>query len=152
MTATVPLIYWIFNTSVCLIEAPLDYFEPYLEDWECSKSLFSCIFKEASYMLSFITLLVAPIIDLLKVLSSSLSLMVIWSTFIDGRFPTSYNVSINDSSSSVVIPDNGSSLYTHTFTGLTSNTPYSISLTASNCAGTNTTTVNNYTCKSYVFD
>ena len=75
-------------------------------------------------------------------------LTVSWAPPTTGGVPTSYNVNINDSNSPVVIPDNGSSLYTHTFTGLTSNTPYSISVVAINCAGTsNTATVTNYTCK-----
>ncbi|KAL5500402.1 hypothetical protein EMCRGX_G011959 [Ephydatia muelleri] len=49
--------------------------------------------------------------------------------------PTSYNVTINDSSSPVVIADNGSPVYTHTFTGLVSDTLYTISVVAINCAG-----------------
>ena len=73
-------------------------------------------------------------------------LVVIWAPPTTGGVPIHYNVSINDSSGPVVIPDNGSSLYTHNFTTLTSNTPYSISVAASNCAGTNTTTVKNATC------
>ena len=72
-----------------------------------------------------------------------------WAPPTTGGVPTSYNVSINDSSgTTVVIPDNGSPLYTHTFTGLASNIPYSISVVAINCAGnSNTATVTNYTCK-----
>ena len=63
-------------------------------------------------------------------------LTVTWSPSTTGGVPTSYNVSINDSSSPVVIPDNGSSLYTHTFTGLNSDTLYTISVVTINCAGT----------------
>eukprot|EP00731_Ephydatia_muelleri_P036229 Em0219g4a len=67
-------------------------------------------------------------------------LTVAWAPPTTGGVPTSYNVSINDSSSPVVIPDNGSSLYTHTFTGLTSDTLYTVSVVAINCAGTSNVT------------
>ena len=63
-------------------------------------------------------------------------LTVTWSSSTTGGVPTSYNVSINDSSSPVVIPDKGTSLYTHTFTGLNSDTLYTVSMVAINCAGT----------------
>ena len=75
-------------------------------------------------------------------------LTVAWAPPTTGGVPTSYNVSINDSSSPVVIPDNGSSLYTHTFTGLTSDTLYTVSVVAINCAGTsNVTSRSKLTCK-----
>ncbi|KAL5500424.1 hypothetical protein EMCRGX_G011983 [Ephydatia muelleri] len=45
-------------------------------------------------------------------------LTVTWTPPTTGGVPTSYNVTINDSSSPVVIADNGSPVYTHTFTGL----------------------------------
>ena len=48
---------------------------------------------------------------------------------------------INDSSSHVVIPDNGSPVYNYAFTGLTSNTPYSVSVMASNDGGNGNQTV-----------
>ena len=67
-------------------------------------------------------------------------LTVTWSPLTTGGVPTSYNVSINDSSSPVVIPDNGSSLYTHTFTDLISDTLCSVSVVAINCAGTSNVT------------
>ena len=73
-------------------------------------------------------------------------LTVAWAPPTTGGVPTSYNVSINDSSSPVVIPDNGSSLYTHTFTGLTSDTLYTVSVVAINCAGTSNVTSANGTC------
>ena len=73
----------------------------------------------------------------MRVSSTSVNqLTVTWTPPTTGGVPTSYNVSINDSSSPVVIRDNGSSLYTHTFTGLISDTLYSISVMAINCAGT----------------
>ena len=75
-------------------------------------------------------------------------LTVAWAPPTTGGVPTSYNVSINDSSSPVVIPDNGSSLYTHTFTGLTSDTLYTVSVVAINCAGTsNGVLTSRRTCK-----
>ena len=76
-------------------------------------------------------------------------LTVTWTLLTTGGVPTSYNVSINDSSSPVVIPvGNGSSVYTYTFTGLTSDTLYTVSLVAINCAGTNNvTSENRRTCK-----
>ena len=73
----------------------------------------------------------------MRVSSASVDqLTVTWSPSTTGGVPTSYNVSINDSSSPVVIPDNGSSLNTHTFSGLISDTLYTISVVAINCAGT----------------
>ena len=67
-------------------------------------------------------------------------LIVIWTPPTTGGVPTSYNVSINDNNSPVVIPDNGSSLYTHTFTGLISDTLHTVSVVAINCAGTSNVT------------
>ena len=75
-------------------------------------------------------------------------LTVAWAPPTTGGVPTSYNVSINDSSSPVVIPDNGSSQYTHTFTGLISDTLYTVFVVAINCAGTsNVTSMSDLTCK-----
>ena len=75
-------------------------------------------------------------------------LPVAWAPPTTGGVPTSYNVSINDSSRPVVIQENGSSLYTHTFTGLTSDTLYTVSVVAINCAGTsNVTSRSKLTCK-----
>ena len=66
-----------------------------------------------------------------------------------GGAPVNYILTINDSRSPVVIPDNGSPVYSYTFTGLTSNTMYSVSAMASNDGGNgNQTVVNNCTCKS----
>eukprot|EP00731_Ephydatia_muelleri_P033825 Em0039g11a len=63
-------------------------------------------------------------------------LTVTWTPPTTGGVPTSYNVTINDSSSPVVIADNGSPpVYTHTFTGLVSDTLYTVSVVAINCAG-----------------
>ena len=68
-------------------------------------------------------------------------LTVAWAPPTTGGVPTSYNVSINDSVGTyMVIPDNGSPTYTHTFTvilNLTSNTVYNITVIVVNCAGTN---------------
>ena len=69
-------------------------------------------------------------------------LTVTWTPPTTGGVSTSYSVSINDSSRPVVIPDNGSSLYTHTFTGLISDTLYTASVVAINCAGTSNVTSN----------
>ena len=66
-------------------------------------------------------------------------LTVTWTPPTTGGVPTSYNVTINDSSSPVVIADNGSPVYTHTFTGLVSDTLYTISVVAINCAGASST-------------
>ena len=77
----------------------------------------------------------------MRVSSTSVNqLTVTWIPPTTGGVPTSYNVSTNDSSSPVVIPDNGSSLYTHTFTGLISDTLYTVSVVATNCAGTSNMT------------
>ena len=85
------------------------------------------------------------------ILINSLSvdqLTVAWAPPTTGGVPTSYNLSINDSSSPVVILDNGSSLYTHTFTGLISDTLYTVSVVAINCAATsNVTSLSKLTCK-----
>ena len=79
----------------------------------------------------------SPVITSNIVGSQELSLT--WSPSTTGGVPTSYNVSINDSSSPVVIADNGSSVYHHTFTGLISDTLYNVSVVAINCAGQNLT-------------
>ena len=73
-----------------------------------------------------------------------------WTPPTTGGVPTCYNVSINDSSSPVVIPAtcNEASLYTHIFTGLISDTLYTVSVVAINCAGSsNVTSVYTRTCK-----
>ena len=62
-------------------------------------------------------------------------LTVTWTPPTTGGILTGYNVTINDSSSPVVMADNGSSVYTHTFTGLVSDTLYTVSVVALNCAG-----------------
>eukprot|EP00731_Ephydatia_muelleri_P011186 Em0006g80a len=62
-------------------------------------------------------------------------LTVTWTPPTPDGVPTSYNVTINDSSSPVVIADNGSPVYNHTFTGLVSDTLYTVSVVAINCAG-----------------
>ncbi|KAL5500733.1 hypothetical protein EMCRGX_G012329 [Ephydatia muelleri] len=67
-------------------------------------------------------------------------LTVTWTAPSTGGVPTSYNVTINDSSSPVVIADNGSPVYTHTFTGLVSDTLYTVSVVAINCAGSSNRT------------
>ncbi|KAL5500515.1 hypothetical protein EMCRGX_G012093 [Ephydatia muelleri] len=75
-------------------------------------------------------------------------LTVTWTPPTTGGVPTSYNVTINDSSSPVVIADNGSPVYTHTFTGLVSDTLYTVSVVATNCAGaSNGTSETSWTCK-----
>ncbi|KAL5500401.1 hypothetical protein EMCRGX_G011958 [Ephydatia muelleri] len=66
-------------------------------------------------------------------------LTVTWTPPTTDGAPTSYNVTINDSSSPVVIADNGSPVYTHTFTGLVSDTLYTVSVVAINCAGASST-------------
>ena len=65
-------------------------------------------------------------------------LTVTWTPPTTGGVPTSYNVTINDSSSPVVIADNGSPVYT--FTGLVNDTLYTVSVVAINCAGSSTLT------------
>ena len=77
------------------------------------------------------------------------SLALTWAPPTTGGSPVNYTLTINDSSSGhVVIPDNGSPVYNYAFTGLTSNTPYSVSVMASNDGGNgNKTVVNNCTCK-----
>ena len=86
----------------------------------------------------------------MRVSSTSVNqLTVTWTLPTTGGVPTSYNVSINDCSNSVGIPDNGSSLYTHTFTGLISDTLYTVSVVTINCVGTsNMTSLLRRTCKS----
>ena len=53
-----------------------------------------------------------------------------------GGAPSSYNVSINDTSTVVSIFADGP--LEHNFTGLTSDTLYNVSVTAINCQGSNT--------------
>ena len=93
----------------------------------------------------------------MRVSSTSVNqLTVTWTPPTIGGVPTSYNVSTNDSSSPAVIPDNGSSLYTHTFTGLISDTLNTISVVAINCAGSNVVTqtkwTGDYGVQGYQFD
>ena len=77
------------------------------------------------------------------------SLVLTWAPPTMGGAPVNYTLTINDSRSPVVIPDNGSPVYNYTFTGLTSNTMYSVSVMASNDGGNgNQTVVNSCTCKS----
>ena len=77
-------------------------------------------------------------------------LTVTWTPPNTDGVPTSYNVTINDSSSSVVIADNGSPVYT--FTGLVSDTLYTVSVVAINCAGSsNGTSLTKWTCKPQSF-
>ena len=71
-----------------------------------------------------------------------------WTPPTTGAVPTSYNVTINDSSSPVVIADNGSPVYTHTFTGLVSDTLYTVSVVAINCAGSSNGTKGTGSCMS----
>eukprot|EP00731_Ephydatia_muelleri_P011307 Em0006g201a len=59
-------------------------------------------------------------------------LTVTWTPPTTGGVPTNYSVTI---SSPVVIADNGSPVYSHTFTGLVSDTLYTVSVLAINCAG-----------------
>ena len=74
-------------------------------------------------------------------------LTVTWTPPTTGSVPTSCNVTINGSSS-VVIADNGSPVYTHTFTGLVSDTLYTVSMVAINCAGASKAVLRNRrTCK-----
>ena len=61
-------------------------------------------------------------------------LTVTWTPPTTGGVPTSYNVTINDSSNTQAsIPANGPLQYT--FIGLTNNTLYTVSVVAINCAG-----------------
>ena len=72
-------------------------------------------------------------------------LTVAWAPPTTGGVPTSYNVSINDSSNtSFTIPANGT--LQKTFTGLTRDTLYTVSVVAINCAGTSNVTSANRTC------
>eukprot|EP00731_Ephydatia_muelleri_P011220 Em0006g114a len=75
-------------------------------------------------------------------------LTVTWTPPTTGGVPTSYSVTINDSSSPVVIADNGSPVYTHTFTGLVSDTLYTVSVVAINCAGSSNGTKGTGSCMS----
>ena len=76
------------------------------------------------------------------------SLVLTWAPPTMGGAPVNYTLTINDSRSPVVIPDNGSPVYNYTFTGLTSNTMYSVSAMASNDGGNgNQTVVNSCTRK-----
>ena len=72
---------------------------------------------------------------MIDVSAESDKITVNWTTPTTDGVPTSYNVSINDSSSPVVVQDNGSPAYTNTFTGLTNDTLYNISVAAINCLG-----------------
>ena len=92
------------------------------------------------FLKSFISILPLPAspgpVGNMTVTSPSVDqLTVTWTPPTTGGVPTSYNVTINDSSSPVVIADNGSPVYTHTFTELVSDTLYTVSMVAINCAG-----------------
>ena len=81
-----------------------------------------------------------PVGNMRVSITSVNQLTVTWTPPTTGGVPTCYNVSTNDRSSPLVIPDNGSSLYTHTFTGLISDTLYIVAVVAINCAGTSSVT------------
>ena len=70
-----------------------------------------------------------------------------WTPPTTGGVPTNYNVSINDSSNTrVPIPANGA--LQNTFTGLISDTLYTVSVVAINCAGTSSVmSASGRTCK-----
>ena len=72
-----------------------------------------------------------------------------WAPPTSGGSPTSYNVSINDIIGTTrSISHDGSPSYTLMFPGLTSNTLYSVTVVAINCAGSSSNaTLNNYTRK-----
>ena len=74
---------------------------------------------------------------------------VIWTPPIVGGIPTSYNVSINNSSPVAIPAANGSTgPLMYTYTGLDSDTVYKVTIAAINCAGAgNTTTAMIRTCK-----
>eukprot|EP00731_Ephydatia_muelleri_P006148 Em0003g396a len=71
------------------------------------------------------------------------SLVLTWAPPTMGGAPVNYTLTINDSRSPVVVPDNGSPVYNYTFTGLTSNTMYSVAAMASNDGGNGNQTVVN---------
>eukprot|EP00731_Ephydatia_muelleri_P002829 Em0001g2829a len=76
-------------------------------------------------------------IENMKIDAFSNQLTVTWTAPSTGNIPSSYSVSINDSiMDPVSILHNDSSVYSHTFTGLLSETVYAISVMAVNCAGT----------------
>ena len=73
----------------------------------------------------------APTITSLLISTYSDQLTVTWTSV---PTATSYNVNINDSVNTLVpIPSTGAPQYT--FTGLTNNTVYTVSVVAINCAG-----------------
>ena len=73
-------------------------------------------------------------------------LTVTWTPPTTGGVPTSYNVTINDSSNTLVpIPTSGP--LQHTFTNLTKDTLYNISVVAINCAGSSVISKTKWTCK-----
>ena len=80
------------------------------------------------------------------------SLTVTWAPPTSGGGPTNYIASINSSTGTtrIIMPHvNGSPSYTLMFSGLTSNTLYSVTVVAINCAGSSSNaTLNNYTRKS----
>ena len=87
--------------------------------------------KETAVM--FLSILTAPpsAPTITSLISNSDQLTVTWTSV---PTATSYNVSINDSVNTLVpIPSTGAPQYT--FTGLTSNTVYTVSVVAINCVG-----------------
>ena len=75
------------------------------------------------------------------------NLTVIWSppATCTAGVPTVYKITINDSSASTLtVPETGSSRYAHTFNNLTSNEHYTVSVSATNCAGTTVSTADGY--------
>ena len=86
--------------------------------------------------------------DVLLNTTGESSLVLTWAPPTMGGGPVNYTLTINDSRSPLVIPDNGSPVYNYTFTGLTSNTMYFVSAMASNDGGNgNQTVVNSCTRK-----
>ena len=76
-------------------------------------------------------------------------LTVNWTPPTTGGVPTSYNVSINDSSNTrVPIPAHGA--LQNTFTGLISDTLYTVSVVAINCAGTSSVMSKTRKCRYYI--
>ena len=74
-------------------------------------------------------------------------LTVTWTPPTTGGVPTSYNVTINDSSNTLVpIPTSGP--LQHTFTNLTKDTLYTVSVVAINCAGSSNGTKGTGSCMS----
>eukprot|EP00731_Ephydatia_muelleri_P011226 Em0006g120a len=131
VTGTVSQTWWTFS-ALCYNKIPFRQVAP------CSPASGTC----GPYITATNLASSANAPDQPMIVNSSVGthqLTVTWAPPAAGGVPTSYNVTIKTVVVLWVIADNGSPVYTHTFTGLVSDTLYTVSVVAINCAGHNKT-------------